>query len=265
MRILIFIRKTREVKEEVKTTRERSRASVNRELQILSTVFTLAITRRITAVNPCCEVELLPENNRRTRYLLNEEEPRLFDALTGPRAHLRPLVIVAIGTGMRKGDQLNLKWEKVDFQRNVIYVPNSKTGRDYPVPMNRDVRDCLLALRRQANGAEHVFVNPETGRPFGDIKKAFGTACRISGIRNLHWHDLRHTFSTRMAEAGFSEATISELMGHTDPETTRRYTHGTDRAKQAAVEAVRLSSGAFATILPQSQPQKKKSGHCRPL
>jgi integrase len=61
---------------------------------------------------------------------------------------------LAIGTGMRRGDQLNLRWEKVDFQRNVIYVPNSKTGKDYGVPMNADVRDTLLQLRSHANRSD---------------------------------------------------------------------------------------------------------------
>jgi integrase len=60
------------------------------------------------------------------------------------------------------------------------------------------------------------------------------------GIRDLHWRDSRHTFDTRLAEAGCSEATIASLMGHSDPQTTRRYTHATDRAKRAAVEAVRV-------------------------
>lgn len=69
--------------------------------------------------------------------------------------------------------------------------------------------------------------------------KSRGQVCKRAGITNLHWHDLRHTFGTRMAEAGHSEATISELMGHSDPKTTRRYTHGTEAAKRAAVEATR--------------------------
>lgn len=73
-------------------------------------------------------------DNKRVRYLLDEEEPKLFAILNGRRKHLRPLVTVAIGTGMRRGDQLNLLWEKVDFQRDVIYIPNSKTGKDYAVP-----------------------------------------------------------------------------------------------------------------------------------
>jgi integrase len=83
------------------------------------------------------------------------------------------------------------------------------------------------------------FVNPKTGQPYRCIKRAFKKACELAKIDDLHWHDLRHTFGTRLAEAGFSEATIAELMGHTDPKTTRRYTHATDRAKHAAVQAAR--------------------------
>jgi hypothetical protein len=90
-------------------------------------------------------------------------------------------------------------------------------------------------------------------------------------VRGPHWHDLRHTFGTRLAEAGCSEATISELMGHTDPKTTRRYTHGTDRAKRQAVEAARpraeeegtVAEGgepARLTSLPQIYPREKMAG-----
>ena len=220
--------------------RTRKPSTINRELGILSKIFSLAIKYGITHSNPCRDIPWLPENNKRVRYLLDEEEPKLFAILNGRRKHLRSLVTVAIGTGMRRGDQLNLLWEKVDFQRDVIYVPNSKTGKDYAVPMNADVRNTLLVLRSESNGSDYVFINPKTKKPYTDLKKAFGTACRIAGIRDLHWHDLRHTFGTRLAEAGCSEATIASLMGHSDPQTTRRYTHATDRAKRAAVEAVRV-------------------------
>lgn len=221
-------------------SRSRRPATVNRELQMLSTIFSLAISHKLTDTNPCQEVDLLEENNNRTRYLLDEEQPLLLGQCKGERAHLRQLVIVAIGTGMRKGDQPNLLWEKVDFQRNLIYVPNSKTGRDYPVPMNKDVQVVMLELRKTDSHAEHVFINPRTGKPYTDVKRAFVRACKDAGILGLHWHDLRHTFGTRMAEAGYSEATIAQLMGHCDTKNTRRYTHATDKAKRAAVEAVRL-------------------------
>jgi integrase len=122
----------------------------------------LAITCGITDKNPCRKVAPFPENNKRIRYLLDEEKSRLFEVLVDKRAHLRDIVTVAIGTGMRRGDQLNLRWEKVDFQRGVIYVPNSKTGNDYSVPMNEDVRTALLRRRRESKGSEFVFVNPDT-------------------------------------------------------------------------------------------------------
>lgn len=214
---------------------------VNFHLQILFRVFSLAVERKeISAeANPCKKVQMLDGDNRRTRYLLDEEEPRLFAQLTGDRAHLREMVVVAVGTGMRLGDQLNLRKGQVDFQRNVINVPNAKTGKDYPVPMNQEVREALLRLTRANPASEFVFVNPRTGRPYTCIKRAFAAACLGAKITGLRWHDLRHTFGTRLAEAGCSEATIAELMGHTDPRTTRRYTHATDRAKHAAVEATR--------------------------
>ena len=129
---------------------------------------------------------------------------------------------------MRRGDLFKLTWEKIDFQRGLIYVPNSKTGRDDAVPMNEDVRSTLQQIRRTTRGGGHVFINPDTAKPYTDIKTAFGTACQLAGIENLHWHDLRHTFGTRLAEAGSSEATIADLMGHSDPQTTRRYTHATE-------------------------------------
>jgi integrase len=122
--------------------------------------------------------------------------------------------------------------------------------------MNQDVRSVLLARKREAKpDAEFVFINPKTNKPYGDIKKAFSAACRKAGISNLHWHDLRHTFGTRLAEAGFSEATIAELMGHTSESTTRRYTHGTEQGKRMAVEAARVRSG---NSCPNRAPKEKQ-------
>ena len=193
-------------------------------MQILSKIFSLAIRYGVTDKNPWAEVSLLPENNKRVRYLFDEEEQRLLSVLTGARGHLLPLVILAIGTGMRRGDLFKLTWEKIDFQRGLIYVPNSKTGRDYSVPMNEDVRSTLKQIRSTTRGGDYVFINPDTAKPYTDVKHAFGTACQLVGIENLHWHDLSHTFGTRLAEAGCSEATIADGI----PQTTRRYTHATD-------------------------------------
>ena len=183
-----------------------------RELELLSKIFNLAIDYGIAETNPCRKVRKLRLNNKRIRYLSDEEETRCLLISLGQCAHLRIMVNIAIGTGMRRGEQLNLRWEKVDFQRNVIHVPNSKTGRDYTVPMNQDVRNELLALRKLAAKEDYVFTNPKTGKSFTEIKRSFHTACRLAGIDNLRWHDLRHTFGSRLGDAGCAESTIAQLM-----------------------------------------------------
>jgi len=248
------------IKFKVQPERRRSPAPVDRELELLSRIFTLAIDAKVTESNPCRKVKKLAVNNKRTRYLLDDEEPLLVAQFVDGRAHLRPLLIVAIGTGMRRGDQLKLQWEKVDFQRNVIRVPNEKTGKDSPLPMNAEVREIMLQFRRSTGDSEYVFVNPKTGKPYTDLKKGFATACDKAKIHDLHRHDLRHTFGTRLAEAGHSEAPIAELMGHTDPKTTRRYTHGTELAKHSAVEFAHPWGGRSKTM-----EQTKSSGKVNPV
>jgi integrase len=136
-----YKKERRESKMKDGTTRRPS--TINWELQIISKIFSLAIRYGVTQINPCIQVTLLPENNKRVRYLLDEEEHQLLSVLTGPRGHLLPLVVIAIGTGMRRGDLFNLTWEQIDFQRGLISEPNSKTGRDYSVPMNEDVKATL--------------------------------------------------------------------------------------------------------------------------
>jgi integrase len=227
----------------------RKPGSVNRDLEILSRVFSLAIDFGVTAENPCRKVRRLRMDNERRRYLLDEEEAALLPQLAvATRAPLTDLVTVALGTGMRRGDQFGLRVSKVDFQRNSIWVPNSKTGRDYAIPMNADVR---AVMERHCPGKrpdDYVFANPRTRTPYIDLKRAFKKACTGAGIVDLHWHDLRHTFGTRLAEAGYSEATIAELMGHSNPKTTRRYTHATVRSLRSAVEAVRRPGGRVCPI-----------------
>ena len=87
-----------------------------------------------------------PLDNLRYRYLLPEEGPRLIAELTGPRAHLKPAVIVALGTGMRLGEQLRMKRSQVDFLRSIVTARKTKNGRPRDIPMNDEVRETLVEL-----------------------------------------------------------------------------------------------------------------------
>jgi integrase len=181
--------------------RQRTPASVDRELATLSKIFSLAIYNGILESNPCRRVKKLREDNERKRYLTFEEEERLMAALTGRRAHLKPLVVLAIHTGMRKGELLSLKWSNVDFQRGAIHVTHTKNGRDRDVPMNSQARKVLLELQSKSEG-EYVFENGKTGTSLTTIKTGFRSACEDAEIYDFRFHDLRHTTGTRMADAG---------------------------------------------------------------
>ena len=235
-----FKRDRRESKTRKNTIR--SQASVNHELTLLSKIFNLAIDYKITDMNPCTKVKKYQLENKRYRYLLPEEEPLLMAALSGPRAHLKPLVIVALGTGMRQGEQLRLTWDRVDFSRRVLVLTRTKSGKDREVPMNPEVVKTLFTLQSRSKGQEYVFVNERTGTRIKEVKKAFGTALKIARIEGLVWHDLRATFGTRLGEAGYDAFTIAALMGHSQIQTTQRYVRATERNKRAAVEAVMLNS-----------------------
>jgi integrase len=219
---------------------QRCPATVNREFDVLSKIFSLAIDCKKADTNPCTKVKKLRVNNQRYRYLLPEEEPRLMAALDGPRAHLKPAVIVALGTGMRLGEQLRLKRRQVDFLRSLVTPTETKNGKDRDIPMNVEVRAAFVELCKNKSADDYVFASPKTDGRLKEVKKGFKTALRIAGIEGLRWHDLRATFGTRLGEAGYDGFTIAQLMGHSDIRMTARYVRGTERNKRAAVEAVRL-------------------------
>jgi integrase len=227
--------KVKRMKTTTRYGRSRKPASVNRELAILSGIFRMAVDYEEIAQNPCRKVEALPENNQRTRHLSFAEEDRFFAKLTDDRQHLRTLVTVAIYSGPRRGELLKLRWSNVDFDLNTINFTETKTNKDRSVPMDTIVRDALLKLREQAGSAEYVFTNPDTGTRYTDIKKSFSAACREAGITNFTFHDLRHTFGTRLADAGVDVVKIKELMGHSSIVTTMRYIHATDQGKRGAI------------------------------
>jgi integrase len=216
---------------------ERSPATVNRELELLSKIFSLAIKYREIETNPCRDVQHFPEDNEQYRYLTREEEARLMRQLVGRRANMRPKVIVALGTGMRLTEQLSIRVNQVDFSLDRVTATHTKTGRNRQIPMNPEVRAVLHELCRGKGPGDYVFLNERTGDRVKEIKTAFGNACRDAGIVGLQWKHLRATFGTRLGEAGFNAFEIADLMGHTDIHTTRRYVRALEGRKREAVKA----------------------------
>lgn len=229
----------------------RSPASVNMELAVLSRIFSLAIELEQAASNPCRKVRKLRIDNQRSRYLSADEETRLMLQFTGRRKHLLALVTLALGTGMRRGELLNLSWQHVDFLRGIIHVVNTKTAHDRIIPMSQRVRELLIAQRKTRKG-EHVFASRRiakrrAGEGLVDVKKAFVAACSAAGIADFHFHDLRHTFATRLGDAGCNVTTIARLLGHSNIQMSMRYTHASDDSLRSAVEHAQKSRVTIAS------------------
>jgi integrase len=238
----------------VPTSKPRSVASVNRELSMLSRIFSIAKANGEVSSNPCAEVKSLVGEQPRTRYLFPEEEQRLMAVLEST-PYLRTIVILALNTGMRRGEILRLTWLHIDFHSNEIKATHTKTHRDRFIPMNAKVREELLRLRETSE--DHlVFPGRKAGCSLMDVKKAFNTACRRSGILDFHFHDLRHTFGTRAAEAGVALNAVAAVMGHADIHTTMRYAHATDDGRRRAVEAVESQARRTTPGLVKNWPKE---------
>jgi integrase len=160
--------------------------------------------------------------------------------LTRRRKHLYPLVALALGTGMRRGELLNLSWRHVDFLRGVIHVVNTKTARDRIIPMSHSVREVLIEQRQTQEGdlvfASRRIAKRRMDEGLVDVKKGFVAACIDAGIADFHFHDLRHTFATRLGDAGCNVTTIARLLGHSNIQMSMRYTHASDDTLRNAVE-----------------------------
>lgn len=211
-------------------SKEVSPATVNRELACLKSIFNKAIGWGKVEDNPVRKVKLFRENNRRLRYLEKEEIKKL---LSNCSEHLKPIVILALNTGMRKGEILGLKWHDVDFRRDIIYLLDTKNGEKREIPMNEQVKTALIKVRKHPD-SPYIFCSKD-GKPYGDVKKSFFTALKKSDIINFHFHDLRHTFASHLVMLGVDLNTVRELMGHKSIEMTLRYSHlSPDHKKRAA-------------------------------
>ncbi|MBA3767318.1 MAG: site-specific integrase [Acidobacteria bacterium] len=229
----------------------RQPATVNRELAVLSKVFQLAVDAGQIESNPCQRVKRLRHDNSRTRFLSKEEEARLLEQLMG-KEPLRSIVVLALNTGMRRGEILSLRWGDVDLQRRLIHVKQTKTARNRTVPVNRDAYEMLSS---QLHESELVFVSRRTGRQLVEIKKGFTAACGRANIHDFHFHDLRHTAASRLAETGADITTIAEILGHSSLSMTKRYTHSNEDRKRRALDAM-VTQRNVVTIWSQKEKRQ---------
>ena len=182
--------------------------------------------------NPVRKVKFFREFNTGLRVVSPEEEKSL---LQNASPYLQDLIRFALNMGLRIGEIFSLRWSNVDLQKGILNVFAPKTQRIREVPVNSETRKVLEAWRLHKK-SEFVFYNPETGKPFVDLKNGFALGCKKAGISGVTWHTLRHTFASRLVGSGVDIVTVKELLGHSSISVTMRYAHTNFDSKRAAVE-----------------------------
>ena len=243
-------------------------SGANRILNDIQGVLTKAVKYGLIDSTPMSEVKKLREDkNQKIRYLTQEEEARLLSALDvrqeKQRAernryiqhcekrssrellqphgtftdHLKPLVITALHTGLRRGELFNLQVSAIDFDARLLTVcgDGAKSGQTRQVFLNDIAFEALTIWLQETGNNSYVFPSPTTGGRLDNIDSAWSSIRQISGLQDIGLHTLRHTFGTRLAHKRVDLVTIKDLMGHSSLDVTARYLHTNNELKIKAV------------------------------
>ncbi len=223
--------------------------TIKREVGTLSAAFNHAIKKRHWHIeNPCSKADAPKEPKGRVRWLTHEQAKTLLQVAGNPIDRkgksltsqykspvLRDFIELALNTGCRKTELLNLKWEQVDFSTRLLHLEQTKSGEWQTVPINEAARQVLVQRMRLRDEVcpqspwvfFHVRLASKTkvGDRVNNVRQAFATACRRAGIKDFHIHDLRHTFASWLVMNGTPLFEVSKLLRHASIQMTERYAH----------------------------------------
>jgi integrase len=244
-------------------------ATVNRDLDRIRAALAKAVKWGLLKANPVATVKRAKvEEDPRIRYLTDEEEKRLRAALVAREErrrkqrmtgnvwskargrdalpewapdeftdHLAPLVLLALNTGLRRGELFGLTWESVDLDRRQLKVTaaTAKSGRTRHVPLNAEAFAVVQRLRKHCLGVGLVFPSA-SGARMTHINRSWAALVKAAALAGFHFHDCRHSFASRLVMSGADLYVVKELLGHSDFAMTQRYAHLSPEHKAAAVE-----------------------------
>lgn len=252
-------------------SREVSRSTIHNNIAALRAALNRATEWSILKTMPLGKIKhRATDENAIVRYLSADEEARLRSALIarddrrragresanawrrerGHREfppygkytdHVAPLVLLALNTGLRRGELLRLRWRDLDLTRRVLTVrgEDAKTGQTRHVPLNSEAVIVVTAWRPASYEANaFVFASSEESTPLAYIRKAWTAVLKTALVTAFRFHDLRHTFASNLAMAGVDLNTVRELLGHKSVAMTLRYAHLAPQHKAAAVETL---------------------------
>ena len=214
----------------------RTPATANRKLACLKHMLTKAVDWNMASeetLKQMRKVKFSKENNRKLRFLNVDECQRLIACCS---AHLKPIVITALNTGMRRGEILSLMWEQIDLRHGFVSLEDTKNGESREIPINNTLKSLFEEMPHSIESV-YVFTGRD-GDPLTDVKHSFNTALRKAEIRNATFHTLRHSFASHLVMKGVDLTTVKELMGHQSLNMTLRYSHLAPEHKTKAVKVL---------------------------
>ena len=219
------------IREHLKPKKSKAPATYNKHLAVISAVLDFAtiqqedddITEQYIKKNPCKEVRSLKVNNKRVRYLSDEEKPRLIQAARdiGGKFYLK--VLMALTTGMRKGELDVLRWNDIDFDRGLAMLHETKNGSVRYTPIPEVTMEEVKKYREVGNTL--IFQSTADPDKAFDFRKQWVACLKSAKIENFRWHDMRHDTASTLARDGKTIKEIAEILGHKSLASTDRYTH----------------------------------------
>ena len=206
---------------------KRTPGTINRYMAVLSSTFNYAVKRlRWLNENPCSNLLRLKDNSRRDRVLQKAESTRLLEACRESKSpYLYCIVLIALTTGARQGEILNLEWNHIDFENKLAHFKETKNGRPRSIALVDSVIEELKKLYQSRQSNKALVFASRTAFGKIDIKKGWTEALKRAQISGLRFHDLRHNFCTMAARQGASNLELANAMGHRTLQMLQRYTH----------------------------------------
>ncbi|MFZ0962058.1 MAG: site-specific integrase [Terriglobia bacterium] len=239
---------------------ERKESTADHSLTVLKAVFNFLIERGYFNSNPVRKVKFFHPNNERVRWLSDDERKRLLLAAAQGPEYLPDAIEVAENTGLRRTNLLLLRKDECNFETRMIRKTDTKNNDTLSVPMTDRVWEILKRRAAKFPNSEYFFPHAKgdrAGEAIRDLKKAFCTALETAKISDFRWHDLRHSFGSRLAMAGVDLVSIQRLLGHKSLRMTTRYAHVSDEhlAKQ-----VKILDKTLPKICPQPASKVGQQG-----
>lgn len=215
-------------------------ATRNRELALLSKAFNLARVWKMTKENPCQLVKKEKEDNEIGQLLTSQQETLLLEKCKGYCGdQLSDMVLIALNTGVRSGEVLKLRWDRIDLNSKAFESYNEKTNAWRTCAINSTLYDILLRRSKVRSISGYVFTT-STGTAFErrNVYRFFKQACRDAGIPSFRFHDLRHSVGRRLTAAGKDIYTVAAMLDHSQLSTAKRYARHSVESLRGAAESL---------------------------